>query len=755
MAAPRPRHSLLGAAFRRWREAPAIVRAEALVASWEIFSALVFISAVVPAAFDTPWPRLIFAGGLALSAALARRLVRRGRPGIAVAAGLRTIAWLAAVTPVLTGGDLRVLVASCGFGLMAGGMRRAAYRRLLDPLPARAAPVRLRADVRELLAENAMVAGIAGGHVLLLFSVAFLRTQSQVVFRAWWEIIPVLAILGTVGFTVAVRPTTDRVLEALRLGPNGDRERLLAGLRQAKTVPRKLALVNFVTWVVCTSIGTMWFRPAPSPLRWSPADAVMQIAFGSLFAWGVSFHQRGWNEDTMAPVVTLLGEWTGEAGDKRPLDLRRRMLLDFGLPLAFVLALSLLSSIGLYRTLAWDLTLRDDFNSIAALTASFGMLVLAVGGLFMRAASRLSDPLGSLARAADEVASGRLEEAVPRVEGPAEVVGLGRSIEHMRRALARTIAELKEEQASLEVRVSERTAELEQALEELKQAQTALIQGERMKLIGELVANVAHEIYNPLNAIAGSIGSLERIAGELDAMVHAYREHETLLPESARRALEKRQSELDVSGALEDLAGVVKVVRSATRRSVEIVTSLKSFARAPAEPIPSDIHAGLAETLGLLRHRLDRAGVRVVTRYGDIDLVTCRAGEINQVFMNLLTNAIQALAAHDPRGDKIIEVRTEASDGAVRISISDSGPGVPMSLRGKIFDPFFTTKERDGTGLGLSISREIVRRHGGSIALAAEGDGAAASLGGACFIVTLPSRGYAAVRNSIRMAEPP
>jgi signal transduction histidine kinase len=196
---------------------------------------------------------------------------------------------------------------------------------------------------------------------------------------------------------------------------------------------------------------------------------------------------------------------------------------------------------------------------------------------------------------------------------------------------------------------------------------------------------------------------------------------------------------------------VVKVVQSATRRSVEIVTGLKSFARAPAEPIPTDLHAGLAETLGLLRHRLHHGGVEVVTRYGEVGLVTCRAGEINQVFMNLLTNAIQALTQRAANGSKkVIEVRTVEDDGAARITIADNGPGVPEGLRAKIFDPFFTTKDREGTGLGLSISREIVRRHGGTLLVERD-----AALGGAAFVVTLPLRGYAAARSSIRMAERP
>jgi two-component system, NtrC family, sensor kinase len=576
-----------------------------------------------------------------------------------------------------------------------------------------------------------MVAGIVGGHVMLLFSVAFLRTESKMVFRAWWEIIPALAILGTLGFTLAVRPTTDKVIAALRLGPSTDnRPLLLAGLAQATAIPRTLTLINFSVWLICTSIGIVYFQPGPQKWQW--ADAVMQIAFGALFAWGVSFYQRSWHEQTVAPVIARLRAWTDTVEEREEMSLRQRMLNEFGLPLLFTLTLSLFASIGLYRTLGNTLTLREDFNAITALSASFVMLVLAVGSVFMRAARQLSDPLSRLARAADRVASGKLDAEVPLVTGPNEVVGLGLSIEHMRRALARTIAELKEERAGLETNVEMRTAELRRALEELKQAQTALIQGERMALIGELVASVAHEIHNPLNAIGGSVSSLERVASELNEMVAAYRESEALLPAEERRKLEDKRKSLDIDGALGDLAGIVKVVQSATRRSVEIVANLQSFSRATAEPIPVDLHAGLSETLSLLRHKLRQREIRVVEEYSELGSVVCRAGEINQVFMNLLTNAIQAVE----KGGGVIQVATRREDDFAVVRISDNGAGVPGALRDKVFDPFFTTKQRgEGTGLGLSISREIVRRHGGTLTME-DGDG-----GGACFVCRLPVAG--------------
>ncbi len=717
----------------RWREARPVVRAEIIATTWECFSVLLFISAVLPAALASPWAGALFFAGLATSAAIAGPLTRRGRRGIAWAAALRTFFWLLSVTPLLPTASLLMLVATCGFGIMASGLRWSIYRRMVGPPPARPSPVQQRSDLRAWLAENAAVAGIVGGHVMLLFSVAFLRTASKVVFRAWWEIIPALAIFGTLGFTLAVRPTTSRIVTALRLGPTGEREQLLAGLQQARNVPVALAYVNFVLWFTCTTIGVFYFRVGPE--RWQWPDAIMQIGFGSLFAAGISFYQRGWHEDTVRPVVERLRAWTGTAASEDEVSLRRRMLSHFGWPLLFTLTLSLFASIGLYRTLGAGLGFKQDFNAITALCASFVMLVLAVGGVFMRAARLLSEPLSTLARAADSVASGELDEAVPRLhQAPREVVALGRSIEAMREALAQTIEALREERAGLETRVAERTAELQTTLDELKQAQTALIQGERMALIGELMAGLAHEIYNPLNAIAGSISSLERVRDELTSILSTYREAEPLLPEQQQQELRRHREALDVAGALEDLAGVAKVVTSATRRSVEIVSNLKSFSRAPTEPVATDLHEGLRETLTLLGHRVRQKDLEIVERFGDLPPVVCRGGEINQVFMNLLGNAIHACA---PGGTVAIETRVESRvEGSwALVSVSDDGPGVPEHLVERIFDPFFSTKSKaDGTGLGLSISQEIVRRHAGRLEVC----DAESPFSGACFICRLP-----------------
>ena len=706
------------------------LRAEIVAVLWEAYSVVLFVAAVVPAALATPWPGLVFCATLALSAALARPLVALGLVGLDLAAALRPIAWLASITPLLATSGPRVLVATLIFGLMAGAMRRAIYRSMTGSVAWTIEEGGLRASLRARLSESAVVAGIAGGHVMMLFSVAFLRTPSRVLFQAWLEIVPALAILGTLGFTAAVRPATSDVLAALAAGRRGDRALAARGIAQAEALPDRLALANFFVWVVCVVIGVLYVRPLPGGT--ARGDALLQIGFGAIFALGISFYQRVWHRDTMAPVIQRLRGWIGEPAGVEGLTLRQRMMRDFGLPLLFTIGLSFFSSIALYRALGTEMPFSEDVSAIAALFASFAMLIIAAGGVVVRAARDLSRPMARLAQAADLVAHGRLDAPGPDVAGPVEVVGLGASIERMREALGRTIGELERERAGLEQNVEARTAELRRALDELKHAQAALVHGERMASIGELVSSVAHEIGNPLSAISGSAAPLERLVEDTRAVVAAYREAEGELPPERRAALEALRIERDLDASLDDLAGISRVVRRASDRVMRIVQNLKNFSRASGEPSPTHLESGLEETLLLLGPRLRHGGVEVVRRYQELPEVLCRVGEINQVFMNVLTNAVQALEQAGPKAPTItVEIWREGATAVV--AVSDNGPGVPAALAPRVFDPFFTTKPRgQGTGLGLSISSDIARRHGGALVLDAEHEH------GARFVLRIP-----------------
>lgn len=691
-----------------------LVRAEVAALGWEMFSAVLFAVAVVPAAFRRSATLLGFFGSMVLSAVLAKVLLPRGEFGYSLLALIRVLAWPLSIWPLVRATGEGGLVAALSFGLMAGGMRRAIYRNVLRPVDEAEDDRALRDLLRLRLTESATTAGIVGGHVMLLFSMAFLRTQSDVMFRAWFQVVPILALLGTVGFALAVRPLTHRVIAALAAGPNGDREILARGLRQAMALPSRLAYLNFFVWLTCCVVGGVTVA-APAIV----GDAIMQVGFGAIFSWGVSFYQRAWHRETCAPAVMRLSRWTGIEVRSEPITLEQRMMRDFGLPLVFMGAISLFSSIGLYRALAPSSALEQDIRSTGALFGSFVLLLIAVGAVVARAARELSRPMTELARRADVVAHGHLGAAVPEVKGPIEVVGLGASVERMRDALARTIAELSGERAGLEAKVAARTAELRGTLEELRRTQAALIAGERLASIGELVSGIAHEIYNPLNAIGGAAAPLPSIAADLRRTVEAYRALEPLLPKAEEERLKKLREEVDVEAALDDLEGICGVIGRAVDRSVKIVGNLRNFSRTSGEAVLSDITAGIEETLVLLGPRLRHAGIRVTKEYGQLPLLSCHVGELNQVFMNLLVNAIYSLEedpAADKRGGAEIIISTRSDGSSAYVTVEDNGPGVPEAIRKRVFDPFFTTKPRgQGTGLGLSISTDILRRHGGTL----------------------------------------
>jgi two-component system, NtrC family, sensor kinase len=526
-------------------------------------------------------------------------------------------------------------------------------------------------------------------------------------------------------------------------------------------LPLRLSRLNLTLWLACTAAGVFYFRTGASTFR--EVDAVMQLLYAALFCWGVAHYQRTWDRATTSHVERAFERWIQEeprpTPPRRPAEsIRDRMLRAFGWPLAFAALLMLFSSISLYRTLGGGLALgpSEEGAAFVALVAAFGMLVLAVGGVIARVATELSTPIGALAEAAETIARGDLDAEVPRVGEPREVAQLVLSMEKMRQNLARTIVELEAERQNLEVKVSDRTAELSKTLLELREAQAALVQGERLASIGELVAGLAHEIGNPLNAVAGSAEPLEHVVADVRRMLDAYRAMERHLPAERRDRIEALRAELDLESSLDDLVGISSVVRRATDRTVRIVQNLKNFSRSTQEALPTDLEAALEETLALLASRLRQSCIEVTKEFVGLPSVTCRAGEINQVFMNLLMNSIQALEGlGDPSADGgdtpreiLIETILEGPRAVVRFS--DSGPGVSDELKHKVFDPFFTTKPKgQGTGLGLSISTDLVRKHGGSLAVER------GRLGGACFVVRLPVQPEARTKREARDKEEP
>jgi two-component system NtrC family sensor kinase len=292
-----------------------------------------------------------------------------------------------------------------------------------------------------------------------------------------------------------------------------------------------------------------------------------------------------------------------------------------------------------------------------------------------------------------------------------------------------TFEDITERQQS-EARLREKTVQLEATLEELKRTQTQLIQTEKMSSLGQLVAGVAHEINNPVNFIYGNINYASQYTQDLLELIHLYQES---FP-NPNLAIQEKQETIDLEFIITDLPNVLKSIQLGAERIREIVLSLRTFSRHDeAEKKQVDIHEGLDSTLLILHHRLKNkrldAGIEVIKDYGNLPLVECYAGQLNQVFMNLIANAIDAL--EDRPIPRVITLKTEwvqdvtkmdyplnnAAQSLAVIHIIDNGPGMTETVKKRLFDPFFTTKPvGKGTGLGLSICYQIiVNKHSGYI----------------------------------------
>ena len=276
-----------------------------------------------------------------------------------------------------------------------------------------------------------------------------------------------------------------------------------------------------------------------------------------------------------------------------------------------------------------------------------------------------------------------------------------------------------------EVTLRQKAQALEQALQTLQKTQLQMIQSEKMSSLGQLVAGVAHEINNPVNFIYGNLVYVQNYAQDLQDFVQLYQKH---YPHPAPE-IQAKATEIDLEFLQHDLTKILDSMSVGTERIRQIVLTLRNFSRMDeAEFKRVDIHNGIDSTLMILQHRLKAQpgcpAIQVIKEYADLPLVKCYPGQLNQVFMNILANAIDALEEVSPKQISLREnlsqivIRTSTIDAEwVQITIADSGTGMPESVKQRIFDPFFSTKPvGKGTGLGMSISYQIVKeKHGGKL----------------------------------------
>ena len=278
---------------------------------------------------------------------------------------------------------------------------------------------------------------------------------------------------------------------------------------------------------------------------------------------------------------------------------------------------------------------------------------------------------------------------------------------------------VREQNKVLEEKVTERTAALQATLTQLQSTESQLVQSEKMAALGELTAGIAHEINNPVNFISSSLVPLKRNLSAIEQLVAQYQSITPANFDEKIKEIKAFEAKMDYDYTKEEIDLLTNSINDGAKRTAEIVKGLRNFSRTDeGEKRKASVNEGLESTLLLMQSAFKRKDIQLVKDLGSLPDIYCFAGQLNQVFMNILTNAVQAMP---DKGSIIVKTFLDATGDNIKISIADTGKGMTEEVKSKIFQPFFTTKDvGEGTGLGLSISYGIVQKHNGTIEVQSE-----------------------------------
>ena len=348
------------------------------------------------------------------------------------------------------------------------------------------------------------------------------------------------------------------------------------------------------------------------------------------------------------------------------------------------------------------------------LTLSLVFIIFGFCAAFILA-KNVTGPIIKLVEGADEFSQGNLKYRTD-VKSDDEIGLLAKAFNDMADKLSDLYNSLEQKVLDRTHDLSKINIQLKRANKEIKDTQSMVVHNEKMRSLGQLVAGVAHELNNPINFIYGNLLHLKKYSNDLVAIINKYETIQKQLPEDKFEEVEKLKQDLEYDFIVEDLELLLKSCYDGAERSKQIIIDLKNFSRLDEAQIKEvDIHEGIDSALNILESKY-KGRVTINKQYGMIPNVMCYAGQINQVFMNILDNATQAI-----EGDGNIYIRTKIEEQNVIIEFEDTGAGIDEDVIPKIFDPFFTTKPvGEGTGLGLSICYKIIRSHNGKMEVESE-----------------------------------